>query len=93
MEVRQAKPRDALELIGKRIHPETQVAEACGNKLKTYKGASREVKEFIAPPDPKLFALAAVSKTPNLRVSADGKSIIQTTLNNKWTWTFTPTPK
>ena len=34
VEVRQPQgPRTALELVGKRIHPETQVAEACGKGL------------------------------------------------------------
>ena len=93
VEIRQARPREALELVGKRIHPETQVAEACGNKLKTYKGATREVKEYIAPPDPQMLAYGKMMSQPPIRVSEDGKSIIMTALNNKWVWTFTPSAK
>jgi hypothetical protein len=92
VEVRQANPGKALELIGQRVHPETQVAEACSNNLKTYKGATRDVKEFIGPPDP--LALAYIP--PNMKtmkLSADGKSIVTSALNSKWVWTFTPTPK
>lgn len=93
VEIRQARPRDALELVGKRIHPETQVAEACGNKLKTYKGATREVKEYIVPPDPQILAYGKMMNKPPLRVSEDGKSIVMTASNNKWVWTFTPSTK
>ena len=28
-----------------------------------------------------------------IKVSADGKSIIMTALNNNWVWTYTPTAK
>lgn len=93
VEVRQANARGPLELVGKRIHPETQVAEACGNKLKTYKGATAEVKEFIAPPDPQVLAFGQMMASGPIRVSADGKSIVMTAQNNKWVWTFTPTAK
>jgi len=90
VEIRQARPREALELVGKRIHPETQVAEACSNNLRTYKGATREVKEYIAPPDPQMLAFGKMMNKPPFRVSEDGRSIIMTALNNKWVWTFTP---
>ena len=94
VEVRQPQgPRSALELVGKRIHPETQVAEACGNKLKTYKGATKEVKEHIAPPDPMMLVFAKVSNTPTIKVSPDGKSIVMGALNDKWVWTYTPTAR
>ena len=92
-EIRQEKPGQALLLIGKRVHPETQVAEACGNKLKTYKAATREVKIYIMPPDPFLLAHAKTMQNPNMKFSPDGKSIIQSALNDKWLWTYTPTPK
>jgi hypothetical protein len=92
VEIRQPQPRGALELIGKRIHPETQVAEACGNNLKTYKGATKEVKEHIMPPDPMMLAFKTTG-TPSIKVSPDGKSIITGALNDKWVWTFTPTAK
>ena len=93
VEVRQAQPGMALELIGKRIHPETQVAEACGNKLKTYKGATKDVKEHLAPPDPMMLAMAKVANVPTIKVSPDGKSIVMSSQNDKWVWTFTPTPR
>ena len=93
VEVRQAKPREALELVGKRVHPDTEVSEACSAKLRPYKGATKEVKEYIAPPDPALLATAAMMKSDTIKVTPDGKSIVMAALNNKWVWTFTPTPK
>lgn len=94
VEVRQPQgPRTALELVGRRIHPETQVAEACGNNLKTYKGATKEAKEYIAPPDPQMLAFGKMMNKPPIRVSEDGKSIVMTAQNNNWVWTFTPTAK
>ena len=94
VEVRQPQgPRSALQLVGKRIHPETQVAEACSNNLKTYKGATKEVKEHIAPPDPMMLVFAKMSNTPTIKVSPDGKSIVMGSLNDKWVWTYTPTAK
>ena len=93
VEIRQPQPGMALELVGKRIHPETQVAEACGNKLKTYKGATMDAKEYIAPPDPMMLAMAKLANVPTIKVSPDGKSIVMGALNNKWVWTFTPSAK
>ena len=94
VEVRQPQgPKTALELVGKRIHPETQVAEACGNNLKTYKAATREAKEYIAPPDPQMLAYGKMMNKPPIRVSDDGKSFIMTAQNSKWVWTYTPTAK
>ena len=93
VEIRQPQgPRTALELVGKRIHPETQVAEACSNNLKTYKGATKDAKEHIMPPDPMMLAFKQTG-TPSIKVSPDGKSISMGSLNEKWVWTFTPTPK
>lgn len=93
VEIRQAGAGQALELVGKRIHPDTEVAEACGSKLRPYKGATREVKEYIAPPDPQILAVGKLMTGPGPKVSADGASIVMAALNNKWVWTFTPTPK
>jgi hypothetical protein len=93
VEIRQPQPGMALELIGKRIHPETHVAEACGNKLKTYKGATLEAKEHIMPPDPMMLAMAKLANVATIKVSPDGKSIVMGSLNDKWVWTFTPTAK
>lgn len=91
--VRQPKPREALELMGKRIHPETLVAEACSNALKTYKGAVKEVKEYIFPPDPILLATGGAQGVKTIQITPDGKSIVMSALNNKWVWTFTPSIK
>ena len=91
--VRQPKAGEALELMGQRVHPETQVAEACGNKLKTYKGAVKDVKEYIFPPDPMLLATGGAQGVKTIRVTPDGKSIVMSALNNSWVWTFTPTLK
>jgi hypothetical protein len=94
VEIRQPQgPKTALELVGKRIHPETQVAEACSSNLKTYKGATKDAKEYIAPPDPMMLVFAKVSNVSTIKVSPDGKSIVLTALNNNWVWTFTPTAK
>jgi hypothetical protein len=91
--VRQEKPGPALELVGKRIHPETQVAEACGNKLRTYKGAVKEAKEYVVVPDPMILAYGGAQGVKTIQVTPDGKSIVMSALNNKWVWTFTPTAK
>jgi hypothetical protein len=93
VEVRQPQPGMALELIGKRVHPETQVAEACSSNLKTYKGATREAKEHIMPPDPMMLAMAKLANVPTIKVSPDGKSIVMGAQNSKWVWTFTPTAR
>lgn len=93
VEVRQPGPGQALELIGKRIHPETQVAEACGNNLKTYKGATRDVKEHIMPADPMILAMGGAQGVKTIQVTADKKSVVMSALNDRWVWTFTPTPK
>lgn len=93
IEVRQAAPGQALELIGQRIHPETQVAEACSSKLKTYKGATRSEKMFIAVPDPMIIAYGGAQGVKTIQVTPDKKSIVMSALNNKWVWTFTPVPK
>ena len=94
VEVRQPQgPRTALELVGKRIHPETHVAEACSSNLKTYKGATKEAKEYIGPPDPQVLAFGKMMNKPPIQVSEDGKSIIMTAQNSPWVWTFTPSAK
>jgi hypothetical protein len=91
-DVRQPQPGMALELVGKRVHPETEVAEACGSKLKPYKGATKEVKEHIMPPDPMILAFK-VTGAPSIKVSPDGKSIVMGAQNSNWVWTFTPSAK
>lgn len=84
----------AIELIGQRIHPDTQVTAACGSTLSFVKGALQPTSTFISPPDPTLLALGGMmAPTGNMRVSADGRSLIMKALNNNWVWTFTPTAK
>lgn len=94
VEIRQAKPREALELVGKRIHPDTMVADSCSSKLRLFKGATVAAKEYIYPPDPQALAMASMlPKDGNITVTPDGKSIVTKALNNNWVWTYTPTAK
>lgn len=93
VEVRQARPGGPIELVGKRIHPDTEVSEACSSKLRPYKGATREVKEYIALPDPSILAFGAMMKGSGPKVSPDGRSIVLAAQNSKWVWTLTPTPR
>ena len=94
VEIRQAKPGEALELVGKRIHPDTMVADSCSSKLRLFKGATVAAKEYIAPPDPQALAMAGmVPKDGPITVTPDGKSIVMKALNNNWVWTYTPTAK
>lgn len=93
-QIKQAAPHQALELIGKRIHPDTLVADSCGSKLRLFKGATVEAKEYIGLPD--LRAMAAISMMPrngNIALTPDGKSIVMKALNNDWVWIYTPTAK
>ena len=94
VEIRQAKPGEALELVGKRIHPDTMVADSCSSKLRLFKGATVAAKEYIYPPDPQALAMASMlPKDGNITVTPDGKSIVMKALNNNWVWTYTPTAK
>jgi hypothetical protein len=93
-EIKQAAPADPVELIGKRIHPETMVAESCGSNLRPYKGAVSPVSIYIAPPDPQMLAMAKMLPADSpIKGTADGKSIVMTARNNNWVWTYTPTAK
>ena len=82
-----------LELVGKRVHPDTMVTEACGSRPRPYKGAVVSQTEQIMVPDPVMLAFAGVSDVKTIKVSPDGKSIVMSALNNHWVWTFTPTAK
>lgn len=82
-----------LELVGKRVHPDTMVTEACGSRPRPYKGAVVSQTERTMVPDPVMLAIAAVSDVKTIKVSPDGKSIVISALNNNWVWTFTPTAK
>ncbi len=94
VEIKQSAPGQAPELVGKRVHPDTMVAEACGSHLRLYKGAITPESVYIGPPDPQMFAMAKMLPPDSpIKVSADGKSIITTALNNNWVWTYTPTAK
>jgi hypothetical protein len=84
----------AIELVGKRVHPETSVAESCGSALRTYKGADEPRTEYTAAPDPTMLALAGMLPANGpIKVSPDGKSMIMGAKNNGWLWTITPTVK
>lgn len=94
VEIRQAKPKEALELVGKRIHPDTMVADSCSSKLRLFKGTTVAAREYIAPPDPQVLAMAGmIQKGSPITVTPDGKSIVMKALNNNWVWTYTPTAK
>ena len=94
VEIRQARPKEALELVGKRIHPETMVADSCSSKLRLFKGATVAAKEYIGLPDPQMLAMAGmIQKGSPFTVTPDGRSIVMKALNNNWVWTFTPTAK
>lgn len=84
---------ETLELIGKRIHPETQVAESCSSKLRRYKGAVKPVTEFIGIPDAIGLAIRMNPAQGGVRLSPDFKSIVVSGQNSSWVWTFTPTTK
>ena len=94
VEIRQSAPKQALELVGKRVHPETQVAEACGNALRPYKGATKTVSEYVALPDPVMLAYGGMAKPgAPVAVTPDGRSIRMKAQNSDWTWTLTPVAK
>ncbi len=91
-EIKQAAPADPVELIGKRIHPDTMVAESCGSDLRPYKGAISPVSIYIAPPDPQMLAMGKMlPPNSSIKVTPDGQSIVMTAGN--WVWTYTPTAK
>ena len=94
VEIKQSAPGEAVELVGKRVHPDTQVAESCGAALKPYKGAITPETTYIAPPDPEMFAMAKMLPADSpVKVTLDGKSLVTKALNNNWVWTYTPTAK
>jgi hypothetical protein len=93
-EIKQAAPGDAVELVGKRIHPDTMVAESCGSNLRPYKGAVSAVSTYIAPPDPQMLAMAKMLPADSpIKGTPDGQSLVMKALNNNWVWTYTPTAK
>lgn len=84
----------SIELVGKRVHPETSVAESCGAGRRIYPGAETPQTQYIAPPDPMMFAYAKMLPADGpLKITPDGKSIVMTAQNNNWVWTFTPSTK
>lgn len=93
VEVKQAQP-GAVELVGKRIHPDTLVAQACSANLTPFKGGETPRSEYIGPPDPSMLALGdMIPPDSPVKISPDGKSLVMKALNNNWVWTFTPTAK
>lgn len=82
-----------IELVGKRVHPETSVAESCGTGRRVYPGAETPKTEYIAPPDPTMLAFAQMLPADGpIKVTPDG-SMVMRALNNNWIWTFKPTVK
>jgi hypothetical protein len=94
VQIKQTAPGEAVELIGKRVHPETLVAESCGSKLRAYKGGVTAQSEYIGPPDPQMLAMAGMlpANSP-IKATPDGKSIVMKAQNTNWVWTYTPTAK
>jgi hypothetical protein len=94
VEIKQTAPGEAVELFGKRVHPETLVSESCGPKLRPYKGGTTAQSVYISPPDPQMLAMAGMlpANSP-IKATPDGKSIVMKALNNNWVWTYTPTAK
>jgi hypothetical protein len=93
-QIRQARPGEALELVGRRVHPDTMVSESCSSKLRLFKGAVKAAKEFIAPPEPEILIMAKMTPPGGpFKVTPDGKSVVMSAQNSNWVWTFTPTAK
>ena len=93
-EIKQPRPGDPLELIGRRVHPDTMVAESCGTKLRLFKGAVKPAKEYIAPAGPEFLVMGKMMPAGGpFKVTPDGKSIVTSAQNSNWVWTFTPTAK
>jgi len=79
----------ALELQVKTAYPEVAVAQFCTGARKTIPASSNVHPEEMVVPSPVMLGMS-LPDSDNLRVSADGKSMIQK--KGGWTWTFTPTP-
>jgi hypothetical protein len=94
VEIKPGTPDLPPQLIGKRIHPDTMVAESCGPNLRLYKGAVTARTEYFTPPDPQMLAMAGMLPASSpIRVTPDGKTITMRAQNNGWVWTYTPTAK
>ena len=92
--IKQAQPGMALELVGRRVHPDTMVSESCSSKLRLFKGAVKPANEFIAPAGPEMLVMAKMMPPGGpFTVTPDGKSIVMKAQNSNWVWTFTPTAK
>jgi hypothetical protein len=95
-DVAEMKPNGAgaIELLGRRKHPDTAVAESCGTGRRTYAAADRAVSTWIAPPDLRGLEIAALVPTQTgIKFTPDGMSVVTTAENNNWVWTFTPSAK
>jgi hypothetical protein len=83
-----------IELAGKRVHPDTMVAESCGTGLRAYKGGDEAQTEYTAAPDPTVLAFGSMLPEGGpFSISPDGKSLIMKSLGEGWVWTFTPSVK
>jgi len=49
-----------IELTGKRLHPDTMVAESCGTGLRAYEGGEEAHTEYTAAPDPAVLAFGSM---------------------------------
>jgi hypothetical protein len=92
--IKQSAPGEPLELIGRRVHPDTMVSESCGSKLRHFKGAVKPMKEYIGPVGPEMLIMAKMMPDGGpYKVTPDGKSIQTKAQNSNWVWTYTPTAK
>jgi hypothetical protein len=83
-----------VEMTGKRVHPDTMVAESCGTALRAYKGSDEALTEYTAVPDPTVLAFGAMLPEDGpFKISPDGKSLIMKSSSEGWVWTFTPSVK
>jgi len=85
----------AIELTGKRVHPDTMVAESCGTKLRAYKGSDEPRTEYTSVMDPGILVYGSMLPADGpFSISPDGQSVIMKTVGEEdWTWTFTPSVK
>ena len=94
VEIKQSPAGASPELVGKRIHPDTLVAQACSSNLTPFKGGVSAVSVYIGPPNPQMLALGKMIPPDSpVTISADGNSLVMKALNNNWVWTYTPTAK
>jgi hypothetical protein len=82
-------PGGALELQVKTTYPVVEVAQFCTGARKSIPAGSKVHPVEMVVPSPVMPGMS-LPDSDNLRISADGKSMVQKKAG--WTWTFTPTP-